>query len=105
MIGSETVFDSLTFRCKNNNKTRYLSYNRLSQASYLISLEPHITRMIFRARLRMYDIEANFKKTYGENTLCPFCQKCDETFEHIFQCPKGLICPEELQETKFGKSG
>ena len=81
------MFEYLTVHCKDNNKTRHLSYDRLSQASYLIDLEPHIARMIFRARLRMYDIEVNFKKKYCKNTLCPFCQKCDETFEHIFQCP------------------
>ena len=56
------------------------------------------TRIISRARLKMYDIKVNFEKKHGEDTLCPFCQKCDETFEHIFQCPERLICPEELQD-------
>ena len=84
-----------------NNKTRHLSYNRLSQASYFINLEPQIARMTFSARLRMYGVKINFKKKYGKNTLCPFCQKCDETFEHIFQCSKGLIFPEELQDTQL----
>ena len=31
------------------------------------------------------------------------CQKCDETFKHIFQCPEGLICPKELQDTQLVK--
>ena len=24
--------------------------------------------------------------------LCPFCRECDESFDHIFSCPEGLIC-------------
>ena len=39
-----------------------VSYDRFSQASYLINLEPHIAKMIFRARLRMY---VNFNKKYS----------------------------------------
>ena len=68
MIGSETVFDYLTFdglsqashltnlqpdidyltfHCKNNNETRHLNCNRLSQASYLTNLQPHIDYLTF----------------------------------------------------------
>ena len=28
-------------------------------------------------------------------------KKCDETFEHIFQCPEELICPKELHDTQL----
>ena len=46
--------------------------------------------MILRMRLRRYDFKIHSEKKYGENTLCPFWQKCDEMFEHIFHCPDGL---------------
>ena len=56
------VFDYLIVHCKNNDEARHLSSNRLRQASYLINLEPNVARVIFRGRLRMYDIKVNSKK-------------------------------------------
>ena len=41
----------------------------------------------------MYDIKTNFTEKYEGNTLCPFCRRDAESFEHIFKCQDGLICP------------
>ena len=41
----------------------------------------------------MYDIKANFKEKYENNAFCPFCRRDAESFEHIFKCHDGLICP------------
>ena len=40
----------------------------------------------------MYDIKTNFTEKYEGNTLCPFCRRDAESFEHIFKCQDGLIC-------------
>ena len=93
------AFDFLFIRCQMNSKTKHLKYEKFVQASYLTCLSPQIARMIFRARLKMYDIKVNFKRMYRENTLCPFCRYCEETFEHIFHCPEGLSCPLGIRFT------
>ena len=68
------VFDYLTVHCKNNDKTRHLSYTRLSPVSCLINLETYITRMIFRARLRMYDIKVILKRNMVRTHYVQFAQ-------------------------------
>ena len=82
-FGNERIrsfaFDFLLMRCQMNSKTKHLKYEKFVQASYLTCLSPQIARMIFRARLKMYDIKVNFKRMYRENTLCPFCRYCEET--------------------------
>ena len=93
------AFDFLLIRCQMNSKTKHLKYEKFVQASYLTCLSPQIARMIFRARLKMYDIKVNFKRMYKENTLCPFCRYSEETFEHIFHCPEGLSCPLGIRFT------
>ena len=93
------AFDFLLIRCQMNSKTKHLKYEKFVQASYLTRLSPQIARMIFRARVKMYDIKVNFKRMCRENTLCPFCRYCEETFEHIFHCPEGLSCPLDIRFT------
>ena len=44
--------------------------------------------------------ELILKKIWREHTMSIF-QKSDETFEHIFQCPEGIICPEDLQNIQL----
>ena len=67
MIGSVYValFSSLTDMCSANKKTCLLSYDKLIKAPYLTSLKPEIARMVFRARVGIYDIKENLKKKYA----------------------------------------
>ena len=45
----------------------------------------------------MIDLKVNFKKKYGMDLRCPFCNDWDETLEHIFECDSGLNFPKILQ--------
>ena len=46
----------------------------------------------------MIDLKVNFKKKYGMDLRCPFCNDSDETLEHIFLCDSGLNLPKILQK-------
>ena len=45
----------------------------------------------------MIDLKVNFKRKYGMDLRCPFCNDWDETLEHIFVCDCGLNFPKILQ--------
>ena len=69
------------------------------RAPYLSKFEPEAARMVFRARVGVYDIKDNYKRTYDGNLNCPFCRQLHENFEHIFQCNSGISCRRSLRET------
>ena len=56
------------------------------QSKYLTPLPPLLARLVFKARLRMYDVKNNFKVKYGFDLNCPFCRKEAEILQHILQC-------------------
>ena len=56
------------------------------RAPYLSNLKPEVARMVFRARVGVYDIKDNFKRKYDGDLNRPFCRQLHENFEHIFQC-------------------
>ena len=49
----------------------------------------------------MIDLKVNFKKRYGMDLRCPFCNDWDETLEHIFVCDSGLNFPKILQNVNM----
>ena len=67
---------------KHTNKDFFLTL----QSEYLTSLPPVLARLVFKARLRMYDVKDNFKIKYGFDLNCPFCRKEAETLQQILQC-------------------
>ena len=69
------------------------------RAPYLSKFKPKVARMIFRARVGVYDIKDNFKRKYYGDLNCPFCRQLHENFEHIFQCNSGIFCRRSLRET------
>ena len=87
------AFEHLTSQCGTNRKTMHLKYSKLGQTTYFTALKPKYAKVIFKARTRMYDIKTNFTEKYVGNTFCPFCRRNAESFEHIFKCQDGLICP------------
>ena len=90
------AFLQLEAQCLANRKTCHLSYDRLKAQDYLFSLKPKCARIIFGTRGRMIDLKVNFKKKYGMDLRCPFCNYWDETLEHIFGCDSGLNFPKML---------
>ena len=74
------VFNCLLESCQSNTK-----------------LDPPIARVLMKARLRMFEVKVNFKKKYNYKLNCPFCTDETETFDHIFQCPDGVLCPQPIR--------
>ena len=83
-----TIFE----KCLANKKTKHLWYSKLGIQPYVTGLDPRTACSVFKARLNMYEIKANFKKMYESDFSCHFCKIEDETFEHIFSCSSGVLC-------------
>ena len=69
---------------ENSENMRKLSYNSLKLQPYL-TLEEISTRdkqLLYKFRTQMIRVNHNF----GKKTLCPLCQKNDDTQEHLFLC-------------------
>ena len=90
------VFNCLLESCQSNRKTALLRYNKFKSVDYLTKLDPEIARVLIKARLRMFEVKVNFKKKYNYKLNCPFCTDETETFDHIFQCPDGVLCPQSI---------
>ena len=91
----------LTIQCANNRKTSHPKYESFVRASYLKKRDPIIAEVIFKARTRMFDIKANYKRKYKFSLDCPFCKYYDETFDHIFKCNSGLFHTRCLYATEL----
>ena len=78
-------------------------YDRLEQQPYITSLDPAYARCVFRARINMFEIKANFKNKYEFDPFCLFCKIEDETFDHIFTCESGLLCKNSLKNINLLK--
>ena len=91
------VFNYLLESCQSNRKTALLRYNKFKSVDYLTKLDPPIARVLIKARLRMFEVKANFKKKYNYKLSCPFCTYETETFDHICQCPDGIPCPQPIR--------
>ena len=72
------------------------AYARLQKSSHINVLGPQVVRVLFRAKLRMFDLKTNFKRKYTSYS-CPFCGAEPETFDHLFKCIDGLYCPQSLK--------
>ena len=96
---NRVVFFLLTEMCSTNKKTCLLSYSKLMRTPYLSHFKPEVVRMIFRARVGVYNIKDNFKRKYDGDLNCPFCGQLHENFEHIFQCNFGMFCRRSLRGT------
>ena len=75
-------FQLLKSQCKENKKTKNLCFEKYFLSKYLTSVHPLLARLIFKARLRMYDVKNNFNVKYGLDLNCPFCRKEAETLQH-----------------------
>ena len=63
------------------------SYSDLKCRGYITSLHPKLSRLLFKAKLGMFDIKfCNFKNKYRNNVLCPICSVTDENLQHLTVC-------------------
>ena len=80
----------LTKTYNENKKTQHLEYDKLNESPYLTVLSSRTARIIFKARLGVFDI--NFKAKYSPDLSCTICKEGRETLEHILQCPRLPEC-------------
>ena len=57
----DEAFMQLMVQCKGNMKTMHFAYHSIKRAEYLENLEPNLARIVFKARVRMFDIKVNYK--------------------------------------------
>ena len=69
----------LTETCDENKKTQHLEFGKLTESPYLTALSPQTARIIFKARLGVFDIKVNFKDKYSP-TLCNMQWRQQNTF-------------------------
>ena len=82
----------LTKTCNENKKTKHLVFDKLNEPSYLTVLFPQTARIIFKVRLGVFDIKANFKDKYSPELSCAICNEGRETLKHILQRPRLPEC-------------
>ena len=73
----------LTETCNENKKTHHLKFDKLNESPYLTALSPQTARIIFKARLCVFDLKVNFKHKYSPDLSCAICKEGRETLEHI----------------------
>ena len=61
-------------------------YSNLKCQEYITSLHPKLSRLLFKAKLGMFDIKGNFKNKYRNNLLFPICSVTDENLQHLTVC-------------------
>ena len=85
------AFLSLTEMCSTNKKTSLLSCSKLMRAPYLSNFKQEVARMVFRARVGVYDdIKDNFKRKYDGDLNCPFCRQLHETLSTFSSATQGF---------------
>ena len=97
----DEAFMQFMAQCKGNKKTMHLTYHSIKKAEYLEKLERNLARIVFKARVRMFDIKVNYKNKYSTDLSCPFCKMETEAFGHFFECISGLYCPSNLRSIQF----
>ena len=97
------VFNCLLESCHSNRKTALLRYNKFKSVDYLTKLDPSFARVLIKARFRMFEVKINFKIKYNYKLNCPFCIDETDTFDHIFQCSNGVLCPQPLRSMTLEK--
>ena len=85
---NQVALSKLVETCSTSRRTSHLTYPRLKTSKYLHELDPQHACVIFRAKVRILDLEINFKK---------ICRHDQETFEHGFSCNVGLWCDNSLK--------
>ena len=74
------------YALKKIRKLKISVLKKFLHSEYLTSLPPLLARLVFKARLRIYDVKDNFQIKHGFDLNCPFCRKEAETLQHILQC-------------------
>ena len=100
-VNCDGAFMQLMAQCKGNKKTMHPTYHSIKKAEYLEKLEPNLARIVFKARVLMFDIKVNYKNKYSTDLSCPFCKMETETFDHLSECISGFYCSSNVRNLQF----
>lgn len=68
------------------SKMKKLRFTKTTgRQKYLDVCKREQVRKIMKMRLNMIELKSNFKGKY-DNTICPACEKEEETTEHVIRC-------------------
>ena len=81
------ALNELNTACKANSESNLLPfYSNLKFQEYFTGLNPKLSRVIFKAKLGMFNIKCNVENKYRNNLLCPICSVTDENLQHLTVC-------------------
>ena len=92
----ELVKKKLEEEGKKMTKLRFAK--SFARQNYLDECRMEEVKKIMKLRLNMVELKANFKGKY-ENTMCPACNKAEETTEHVIVCPEYQYITQHSLET------
>ena len=93
-----SAFLTLFEKCLTNKKTKHLWYSKLGIQPYITSLDPATASSVFKARLNMYEIKANFKKMYDSDISSPSV-KLRMKLSSIFSYALQVCCVRTLSKS------
>lgn len=88
----DKAFTSLVIDSSNKSKTKKVSYSSFSRQSYLFQYSFKDACTIFKLRSRSVNCKGN-QKSSSRSIICRLCKTCDETQQHIINCPAATDGP------------
>ena len=88
----DKAFSSLVIDSSNKSKTRKVSYSSFSRQGYLFQYSFKDACTIFKLRSRSVNCRGN-QKSSSKSIICRLCKTCDETQQHIINCPAATDGP------------
>ena len=85
-IVAYVAFEDLKADCQSKRKTNHLIYQKFEAQSYVTSLYPKQSRMIFKCRSRTLNIKDHMEYKFKDNQHCRWCGVSNETLQHIVNC-------------------
>ena len=82
----DKAFSCLIIDSSNKSKTKKVTYSSYSRQSYLFGYKFEDACTIFKLRSRSVNCKGN-QKSSSKSIICRLCKTCDETQQHIINCP------------------
>ena len=95
------AYEYLMNKAKNHTKVKEDLYLNCEGCSHYedIRFSTELANLLFKFRTRTFLVKNNFRNNYlNTNTLCPLCNREEDTQEHLFQC-KNILEQYQLQCT------
>ena len=87
------AFNFLIHKAKHHTKVNESIYKNCEGMRHYNDprFSPILTNLLFKFRTRTYLVKNNFRNNYANtNTMCPLCDKYEDTQQHVLQCQKVL---------------